>query len=228
MKNNFELQINEVMEYDVDDSIENELQEFYGKIKDMKLSEVKEFKNWLKIYKAMNYDIFPDLIIENIYKFNNYSAVIEINFKGLKEYDLLYMNESDLTVTVMNVKEGMVKTQKARRLLIPQNPEEALKYASSQLYFNDIDNIGITIDDIKNNGDKYNVTEQLKDYLCIKENREGKELSKEEKEKEMNKSVNREPLDKKKIEQINKKVDKDKKVKVNKTPIILRCLGIKK
>lgn len=194
MKNVFELQLNEVMEYGVDNTIEEELKQFHSKVKGMKKSEVKEFKNWIKVYKALNYDIFKDLVIEDIYKFNNNAAIVELNFKGLKEYDLLLLDDEHLIVTVMNVKEGMVKTQRIRRLLVPQNTDEALKYAVSQLYFNDMDDIATTMKEIEANGKRYSVMEELKEQLSIYNNTPKKELTKEEKEEEMKKSVNRQPL----------------------------------
>lgn len=206
MKNVFELQLNEVMEYGVDNSIEEELKVFYSKIKNIKINEIKEFKNWIKVYKALNYDIFKDLVIEDIYKFNNNAAIVELNFKGLKEYDLLLLDDEHLIVTVMNVKEGMVKTQKIRRLLVPQNIDEALKYAVSQLYFNDMDDIAITMKEIEENGKRYSVIKELKEFLSIYDDAPKKELTKEEKEKEMQKSVNRQPLNKE-----NKPVEKKKR-----------------
>lgn len=210
MMNKFELGINEVMEYDVDESIEQELKSFHEKIKDVKMEEVQEFKNWVKVYKAMNYDMFPELKIENIYKFNNKSAIVEINFKGLKEYDLLHLNDTDLTVTIMNVKEDMVRTQRVRRLLVPQTPEEALKYATSQLYYHDIDDIAVTIKEVQENGSKYNVTKQMNEFLNSKQNESSKTLSEDEKKKAMEKSPNREPLNKPKQKVQQKPIKKQK------------------
>jgi hypothetical protein len=206
MKNSLDLQLNEVMEYGVDNSIEEELKIFHNKVKNIKRTEIKEFKNWIKVYKALNYDIFKDLVIEDIYKFNNNAAIVELNFKGLKEYDLLLLDDEHLIVTVMNVKEGMVKTQKIRRLLVPQNTDEALKYAVSQLYFNDMDDIAITMKEIEENGKRYSVMNELKEQLSIYNNTPKKELTKEEKEEEMKKSVNRQPLNKENI-----KTEKPKK-----------------
>ena len=199
MKNVFELQLNEVMEYGVDNSIEEELKVFHSKIKNIKRTEIKEFKNWIKVYKALNYDIFKDLVIEDVYKFNNNAAIVELNFKGMKEYDLLLLEDEHLIVTVMNVKEGMVKTQKIRRLLVPQNTDEALKYAVSQLYFNDMDDIAITMKEIEENGKRYSVMKELKEFLSIYDDTPKKELTKEEKEEEMKKSVNRQPLAKEEV-----------------------------
>ena len=210
MMNKFELGLNEVMEYDVDESIETELKAFKERIEDVKLEEVQEFKNWVKVYKAMNYDMFPDLVIENIYKFNNKSAIVEINFKGLKEYDLLHLNDTDLTVTIMNVKEGMVKTNRVRRLLVPQTPEEALKYATSHLYYHDIDDIALTIKEVQENGSKYNVTKQMNEFFNSKPNKPSKTLTKDEKKKAMEKSPNREPLNKPKQKVQQKPIKKQK------------------
>lgn len=217
MKNVFELQLNEVVEYGVDSAIEEELKQFHDKVKGLKVSEVREFKNWIKVYKALNYDIFKDLTIENIYKFSNDAAIVELNFKGLKEYDLLCLNNDDLSVSVMNVKEGMVKTQRIRRLLVPQNTDEALKYAVSQLYFNDMDDIATTMKEIEANGERYSVMNELKEFLSIYNNTSKKELTEKEKEEEMKKSVNRKPLH-------ESKSVKDKEKKSS----LFKCFGFRK
>ena len=109
MINKMNLKINEVIEYDVDDNIEKELNNFYNKIRGIRFEEIDKFENWLNVYKILNYDIFENLVIRNIYKFNEKSAVIELKFNGKLEYDLLNFHDDDLTVTVINVKDDAVK-----------------------------------------------------------------------------------------------------------------------
>ena len=65
-KNEIKLYENEVLEYDVDDLIEEELKDFHNKIKNIKEDEMLQFKNWMKIYKTLNYDIFEGLTINKI------------------------------------------------------------------------------------------------------------------------------------------------------------------
>ena len=189
-KNEIKLYENEVLEYDVDDLIEDELKDFHNKIKNIKEDEMLQFKNWMKIYKTLNYDIFEGLTINKIYRFNKFSAVVELTFNKEKEYDLLAVNEEDKTVGVMNVKNGSVKKKVIRRLLLPETPEEALMYASSEMDPDVLESIGQTLKMIESNGDKYDVTKKVGKYLGldIKENKPEKKVEvKEEKKVETKK-----------------------------------------
>ena len=47
----FELNVNETLEYDVDDLMETTIFKFHEDIKDIPEEERLQFRNWLKIYK---------------------------------------------------------------------------------------------------------------------------------------------------------------------------------
>ena len=104
----------------------------------------------------------------------------------------------------------MVKTNRVRRLLVPQTPDEALKYATSHLYYHDIDDIALTIKEVQENGSKYNVTKQMNEFLNSKTAKPSKIISEEEKKKVMEKSPNREPLNKPEQKVQQKPVKKQK------------------
>ena len=158
------LKENEEMIVDVDDLMATELVKFKEAIKDLNETEIKIFDNWVKIYKILNYDIIDNLQVEKVYKFNECSAVVEITFRGVTEYDLLNLNPETMTVACMNVKNNSVRNYVTRRLLIPDTIEEALSFAKSDLPEEGIKAITKTIDSIKKHGDKYNVTQLIKIY----------------------------------------------------------------
>lgn len=202
MINKMNLRINEVIEYDVDDNIEKELNNFYNKIRGIRFEEINKFENWLNVYKILNYDIFKNLVIRNIYKFNEKSAVIELKFNGKIEYDLLSFNDDDLTVTVINVKDDAVKRNVIRRFLLPQDAEEALIYATSPISYKDVDAVGVTLNEIKNNGKSYIILDNLAKELGLKRKYKKSENKKDEK-KEDNK------VDENKKDEKNDKVNKN-------------------
>jgi len=163
-KYNLNLKENEELIVDCDDLMETELAKFKEAIKDLSEEDVKVFANWVKVYKLLNYDIIDGLTIEKVYKFNEYSAVIELTFRGNKEYDLLNLNPETMTVACMNVKNESVRPYVVRRLLLPDTVEDALSFAKSQLPREGIESVGITISEIQTKGEKYNVTRQIKIY----------------------------------------------------------------
>ena len=163
-KYNLNLKENEELIVDCDDLMETELANFKEAIKDLSEEDVKVFGNWVKVYKLLNYDIIDGLMIEKVYKFNEYSAVIELTFRGNKEYDLLNLNPETMTVSCMNVKNESVRPYVVRRLLLPDTVEDALSFAKSQLPREGIESVGITISEIQTKGEKYNVTRQIKIY----------------------------------------------------------------
>lgn len=163
-KYNLNLKENEELIIDCDDLMETELAKFKETIKDLSEEDVKVFANWVKVYKLLNYDIIDGLTIEKVYKFNEYSAVIELTFRGNKEYDLLNLNPETMTVACMNVKNESVRPYVVRRLLLPDTVEDALSFAKSQLPKEGIESVGITISEIQTKGERYNVTEQIKLY----------------------------------------------------------------
>ena len=163
-KYNLNLKENEELIVDCDDLMETELAKFKETIKDLTEEEIKLFANWIKIYKLLNYDIIEGLTVNKVFRFNDCSAVVELTFRGNIEYDLLNLNPETMTVACMNVKNDAVRPYVVRRLLIPDTVEEALSFAKSMLPNEGIDSISKTINDIKNHGDKYNVTEQINLY----------------------------------------------------------------
>ena len=188
------LKDNEELIVDCDDLMEQELKKFHESIKGLKLKEARIFNNWVKIYKMLNYDIIEGIVINKVYKFNNYSAIIELTFRGHKEYDLLNLNPETMTVAVMNVKEKAVRPYIVRRLLIPNTVEEALSFAKSKLVKEGIESVSKTIKELETKGDKYDVTDQLninnKTFEKIKE--ETKQEVKEEKKDEVKQEVKEE------------------------------------
>ena len=188
------LKDNEELIVDCDDLMEQELKKFHESIKGLKLKEARLFNNWVKIYKMLNYDIIEGIVINKVYKFNNYSAIIELTFRGHKEYDLLNLNPETMTVAVMNVKEKAVRPYIVRRLLIPNTVEEALSFAKSKLVKEGIESVSKTIKELETKGDKYDVTDQLninnETFEKIKE--ETKQEVKEEKKDKVKQEVKEE------------------------------------
>ena len=188
------LKDNEELIVDCDDLMEQELKKFHESIKGLKLKEARIFNNWVKIYKMLNYDIIEGIVINKVYKFNNYSAIIELTFRGHKEYDLLNLNPETMTVAVMNVKEKAVRPYIVRRLLIPNTVEEALSFAKSKLVKEGIESVSKTIKELEAKGDKYDVTDQLninnEAFEKIKE--ETKQEVKEEKKDKVKQEVKEE------------------------------------
>lgn len=155
------LKDNEELIVDCDDLMEQELSMFHKTIKGLTLKEVRKFENWVKVYKALNYDIIEGLAVNKVYRFNKFAAVIELTFRGHKEFDLINLNPETMTVAVMNVKETSVRPYIVRRLLIPHTVEQALQFAKSVLPEEGIKAVSETIKDLEVNGSKYDVTEKL-------------------------------------------------------------------
>ena len=177
-----ELKDNEELIVDCDDLMEQELAKFKEATKGLKLKQARMFNNWIKIYKLLNYDIIEGLVINKVYKFNEYSAVIQLTFRGKIEYDLLNLNPNTMTVACMNVKANSVRPYIVRRLLIPDTVEEALSFAKSELPEDGIKAVSKTIKEIETKGETYDVTDKLN--LNNEEFEEAKEEQKENKETE--------------------------------------------
>lgn len=223
MKNIFELRENEVMENDVDELMDNEISMFLEKVKVIPENNRTQFRNWVKIYKMLNYDIFEDLKVQKVYRFNKCAAVIQLNYKGQIEYDFLAFDENDMTVTVMGIKGDKVKKEYVRRLLIPKNSEEALMYAKAPMDEEIIMNIGKSFKDLQDNKAKFDITDKLAKYLElnveVKEEKkvESKKAVKEEKKVESRKVAKVEkPVVEKKVEKVQ---EGKKEVKVEK-PVV--------
>lgn len=206
-KNRINLYDNETLEHDIDDLMEEELKDFHKVIANIKEEDRLQFKNWLKIYKALNYDIFENLTVDKVYRFSKYSAVIELSFNGKKEYDLLAVNEDDKTVGVMNVKNGSVKKTVIRRLLIPETVDEALMYAISEMDEETVLAIGKTMKEIETNGAKYDVTKKFGKYLGMNIKEENKNVENKTKESKKN---NKQKEDKK-VKEVNEIKGRDNK-----------------
>lgn len=177
------LKENEELIVDVDDTMETELPKFKEAIKGLKVKDIKLFNNWVKIYKLLNYDIIEGLVINKVYKFNDFAAVIELTFRGKKEYDMLHLNPQTMTVACMNVKNDSVRPYVVRRLLIPNTIEDALSFAKSALPEEGIKAVKDCLNNLKSHGDKFDVTEQIKLNEGFQINNTG-EKNKEQKIKE--------------------------------------------
>ena len=160
-KYNLNLKENEELIVDCDDLMETELVKFKEAIKDLNEEDIKLFNNWIKIYKMLNYDIIEGLVINKVYKFNDYSAVIELTFRGNTEYDFLNLNPETMTIACMNVRNDSVRPYIVRRLLIPDTVEDALSFAKSELPQEGINAVSKTLQELKTKGEKYDVTNSI-------------------------------------------------------------------
>lgn len=156
------LKENEELIVDIDDSMEAELVKFKERIKDLTETEMKIFDNWVKVYKLLNYDIIEGLSVDKVYKFNEFGCVVEITFRGKKEYDFLNLNPETMTVACMNVKDNSVRPYAVRRLLVPDTVEEALTFAKSMIPEKGITSITNLIKDLETKGNDYDVTKLIK------------------------------------------------------------------
>ena len=196
------LKDNEELIVDCDDLMEQELVKFHESIKGLTLKEARKFENWIKVYKLLNYDIIDGLVVNKVYRFNKLSAVIELTFRGHKEFDLINLNPETMTVAVMNVKEKSVRPYIVRRLLIPHTVEQALGFAKSVLPEEGVKAVSKTIKDLEVNGSKYDVTEQL--------NLNNNEFKHEEQPKQEEPKVTEEPKQEKVIKEKQPKVKEEK------------------
>ena len=151
---------NEELMVDVDDLMAEELITFKNTIKGMK--DFTKFKNWTKAYRALNYDIIEGLEVKQVYKCNETAAVVKLSFRDIEEYDLVHFNPETMTVACMNVKGDKVRPYVVRRLLVPQNVDDALKYAKSTLPEEGIKTVKTTLEQIKKNDCKPEVKQETK------------------------------------------------------------------
>jgi hypothetical protein len=151
------LKNNEELIVDCDDLMEQEMVEFAELTKVVEESDLTLFDNWVGLYKVLNYDIMEEITIDKVYKFNPNCAVIELTFRGEKEFDFLSFNPEDMTVSCMNQKGDAVRKYIVRRLLVPQTAEEALSFAKSEMSQEAIEKLAVTIEELKTKGDVYEV-----------------------------------------------------------------------
>lgn len=196
------LKDNEELIVDCDDLMEQELSMFHATIKGLTLKEARKFENWVKVYKLLNYDIIDGLEVNKVYRFSKFAAVIELTFRGHKEYDLLNLNPETMTVAIMNVKEKSVRPYIVRRLLIPHTVEQALGFAKSVLPEEGVKAVSKTIKDLEVNGSKYDVTEHL--------NLNNNEFNHEEEPKQEEPKVTEEPKQEEVIEEKQPEVKEEK------------------
>ena len=156
------LRENEELIVDVDDTIEAIMPKFIQATNKMKHKYALYFNNWVNLYKTLNYDTIEGLVIDDVYKFSDYAAVIELTFDGKKEYDFLVLNQEDMTVSCMNRKENSVRNYLVRRLLAPQSVEEALSFAKSKMSDEAIQQLMKTAKEIETKGARYKVILQDK------------------------------------------------------------------
>ena len=170
MKDVIRLLDGEILCYDIDDAIESELTTFHFNINKIEVDRINEFKNWVYVYKALNYDIFEDLKITNVYKFSEKTAVVELNYYKNKEYDILILtNDEDKTVNVMTVvetnKNDKLKDRVIRRKLIPTTAEEALAYAKRDVSKKELSLASKLINTIKTKREEYEVDNDVRKLL---------------------------------------------------------------
>ena len=218
LNNNIVVRDNEVVKYDVDNYMDKQLSMFQEIVKGIEKDKMTQFRNWVKVFKTLNYDIIDNLEIKNIYRFNKHSAVVELEFNKKIEYDFIVFNENDFTVTIMNVKGGQVGKHVIRRMLLPTTVDEALMYLESEIENETIDSLAITYKDLMESKDKYKLSDGLSKHLLSKVEFNIKETKPENKpvEKKETKPENK-PVEKKETKPVvNKNVKKETKPVVNK------------
>ena len=214
LNNNIVVRDNEVVKYDVDHYMDKQLSMFQEIIKGIEKDKMTQFRNWVKVFKTLNYDIIDNLEIKNIYRFNKQSAVVELEFNKKIEYDFIVFNEHDFTVTIMNVKGGQVDKHVIRRMLLPTTVDEALMYLESEIENETIDSLAITYKELMKSRDKYKLSDGLSKHLLSKVEFNIKETKPENKpvEKKETKSIPVEPkftIEKKETKPVvNKPVEK--------------------
>jgi hypothetical protein len=181
-KYNLNLKENEELIVDVDDTIEQVMPEFIKITNKIKNEHAKYFNNWVKLYKMLNYDTIKGLTVDEIYRFNDYAAIIELTFDGKKEYDFLALNPEDMTVSCMNRKENSIRNYVVRRLLAPQTAEQALSFAKYPLPEEGMQQLVKTIKELETKGDQYKVI--LNDKFITKNEIEHKPVASEEPKEE--------------------------------------------
>lgn len=153
------LGIGEELKFDVDDLMEVELREFHTKISNVPNEEILEFKNWIYIYKSLNYDIFEGLNVIDVFKINKYVAAIELSYNGSKEIDILNYIEDDGTVLVYNIrfdsKKPVIRQNTIRRILIPTEVDEALAFATRFIDSDDVKYISNIMNNILGESSSY-------------------------------------------------------------------------
>lgn len=218
--NNYKLNLknNEEMINDVDDLMEKEHVKFMKAIKGLTEEDIVNFNNWVKVYKLLNYDIISDLKIDKIYRFNDLAIVVELTFRGNKEYDFLCLNPNDLTVSCMNIRNNSARDYISRRLLIPQTPEEALMFAKAPLDKQGVKVLNDTLKLLQTDGSRYDVTEKMNlDSGFVKIYKPKKETKQEVKNEEVkNEVIVLEPVKEDKEEHFKEVKEQHKKKAVKK------------
>jgi len=187
------LKENEEMMNDVDDQMETIMAGFTKAVKDLNEDDLEIFANWVKVYKILNYDIIPDLKVEKIFRLNDVVAGVVVNFRGVREFDLLSFNHKEMTVTCLNAKDGKSRDYIVRRLLVPATVEEALMYAKQPL-----DELGgkllvSTFEQITKHSKKLDATENIlnnKGFLKAVKEVKQPEVKEEPKQEEVKELVN--------------------------------------
>ena len=157
-----------VVKYDVDHYMDKQLSMFQEIVKGIEEDKIKQFRNWVKLFKTLNYDIIEGLEVRNVYRFSKYSAVVELEFNKKTEYDFIAFNEEEMSVTVMTVKGGQVDKHVTKRLLIPTTVEEALMYIESEVDNDIIDSLAITYKKLMDDKNKFKISDGLNKYILPK------------------------------------------------------------
>jgi hypothetical protein len=210
LNNNIKLNENEVVKYDVDHYMDKQLSMFQEIVKGIEEDKIKQFRNWVKLFKTLNYDIIEGLEVRNIYRFNKSSAVVELEFNKKTEYDFIAFNEKEMSVTVITVKGGQVDKHVVKRLLIPTTVEEALMYVESEVDNVIIDSLAITYKELMNDKNKFKISDGLNRYILPKVDFKI-DYKKEEKKVEVKQETKKEE---KKVEVKQETKKEEKKVEV--------------
>ena len=218
LNNNIKLNENEVVKYDVDHYMGKQLSMFQEIVKGIEEDKIKQFRNWVKLFKTLNYDIIEGLEVRNIYRFSKYSAVVELEFNKKSEYDFIAFNEEEMSVTVMTVKDGQVDKHVIKRLLIPTTVEEALMFVESEIDNDIIDSLAITYKKLMNDKNKFKISDGLNNYILPKVDfkidykKEKKVVAKQETKKEEKKvEVKQETKKEEKKVEVKQEIKKEEK-----------------
>ena len=197
LNNNIVVRENEVVKYDIDDYMDNQLSMFQEIVKSIEVDKIKQFRNWVKLFKTLNYDIIDNLSVNHIYRFNKFSAVVELEFNKKVEYDFISFDEKEMMVTILTVKNGQVAPKVIRRMLIPTTSEEALMYIESEIENDIIDSLAVTYKDLMKHKDRYKLSDGLNKHLLSKVDFNGKtnKPATENKKVESNKEENKQEVE---------------------------------
>lgn len=155
------LKENETMMNDTDYEMEKYFKYFNNKVSHLTENDLKLFNNWVKVYKILNYDIIDNLVVQEVYKLAENVAAVVVNYNGNLEFDLLRLNYEDMSVTILSAGNGKCKDHILRRLLVPSTVEDALMFTVKDIDDKHIQIVAVTIDTLKKEQSKYEVSNEI-------------------------------------------------------------------